>query len=83
MDKVFVVFGYRNSGSGSLTYPEDFDVKGFYVSREDAQSHCDRLNNETLKGMEDDDGNPVTDIFDLECGDETVYEVDELNNLGS
>lgn len=81
MDKVYVVSGHRNSGSGSLTYPEDFETVGFYDNQKDAQDHCDRLNKETLKGMENEDGEPIEDIYDLDCGDEMVYEVDPVENL--
>jgi hypothetical protein len=81
MKTVHVVFGYRNSGSGSLTFPEDFEFEGFYENKKDAQDHCDRLNRETLAGMEDEEGNPIEDIYDLECGDETIYETHALDNL--
>lgn len=44
MDKVYVVAGYMNTGSGSLTYPEDFDTIGFFETRKEAQDHADELN---------------------------------------
>lgn len=78
---IHVVFGYANSGSGSLTFPEDFNFVGFYESHQDAQDHCDRLNKETLEGMVDTNGNPIEDISELDCGDETIYEVESLENL--
>ena len=79
---IYVVFGYNNGGSGSLTFPEDFEFEGFYESEEDAKSHVDRLNKETLEGMEDEDGNPIEDIYDLECdGSMMIYEVETLKNL--
>jgi hypothetical protein len=81
MKTVYVVLGYKNSGSGSLTYPEDLEFEGFYQSQQDAQDLCDRLNQETIEGMEFEDGTPVTDIHDLPCGDETVYEVVSLDDL--
>jgi len=46
MKEVHVVFGYANTGSGSLTFPEDFDFEGYYESKKDAQDHVDRLNKE-------------------------------------
>ena len=76
--KMYLVMGHMNTGSGSLTYPEDFDVVGVYDNRGDAQSDCDRRNKEMLEGKEDDDGDPITNLDDLLCDDDMIYEVDEV-----
>lgn len=86
MDKVYVVFGYMNTGSGSLTYPEDFETVGFYEKEEDARAHVKRLN--------DEEGVPscCRDHWEVEDSDEDeeeededydgmVYTVDVLENL--
>ncbi len=73
--KIHVVFGYMNSGSGSLTFPEDFDILGFYEDEKDAKAHCDLLNKEVLENE------GVEDIEDLECSDDMVYVVESLDNL--
>jgi hypothetical protein len=41
---MYVVIGHVNTGSGSLTYPEDFDVVGYCATRAEAAAACDRLN---------------------------------------
>lgn len=69
INEVHVVFGYMNTGSGSLTYPDDFETVGFYEDKVEAQEHVDRLNKEN--GYEEDD-------YDY---DGMVYEVDTLKNL--
>jgi len=77
--EVHVVFGYMNTGSASLTYPEDFDTVGFYESEEDAQAHVDRLNKENgvdENGEWDDDHEDEDDDYDG-----MVYIVDTLKNL--
>lgn len=72
MKKVYVVLGYMNTGSASLTFPEDFDIEGFYENKKDAQAHCDRLNPEEES---DDDGDQM-----FEDG-QMVYEVWSVKNL--
>lgn len=52
--KMFVVIGVMNSGSGSLTWMEDFDLVGIYDNEEDAQSDCDARNPVNEDDMEDD-----------------------------
>lgn len=79
MDKVYVVFGFMNTGSGSLTYPEDFEFEGFYDNEKDAQGHIDRLNGEN--GVDEDgewDENHEDEDDDY---DGMVYQVEEVKNL--
>jgi hypothetical protein len=81
--EVYVVFGYMNSGSGSLTYPEDFETEGFYLVRKDAQDHVDRLNREN--GIDengdwlDDEEEDHDDQYDQYDG--MVYTVDVVENI--
>lgn len=71
---VWFLFGYMNTGSSSLTFPEDFELLGVYESEQDARDEMKRLNDKSLQEegieLEDDE-----DIYDLECGDFMVYEV--------
>jgi len=82
--KMYIVMGHNNGGSASLTYPEDFETVGVFLTKEGAQAKVDELNEETLEGHEDDDGNPIEDIDDLESGDGTVmiYDFSEVDVLG-
>ena len=76
--KMYVVQGYMNTGSASLTYPEDFDTVGIFLDREKAQAKCDEMNEEALDGCEDDDGNPAEDVDDVAYGEVMVWEVEEM-----
>jgi len=48
-NQVFMVIGYKQTGSGTLTYPEDFDIQGVFTTRGDATKHAKKLNNEAQK----------------------------------
>lgn len=78
--EVYVVFGYANTGSGSLTWPEDFEIEGFYENKRDAQAHVDRLNDEN--GV-DECGEYTDDEEHDDQYDGTVYTVETVKNLKS
>jgi hypothetical protein len=78
--EIYVVFGCMNTGSASLTYPEDFETVGFYEKKEDAQAHVDRLNeengtNEQGEWLEEDQ------VHEHDYYDGMVYTVETLQNL--
>lgn len=93
MKKVFCVIGVMDSGSGSLTYPEDFEFVGFFETDKEAQAHADELNrsngirdfgtriSENEDGDEEEEEDEDGD-FDGPT-DETVYTVEEFKFLGS
>lgn len=79
--KVYVVFGYARSGSGGLTFPEDFDIGPVYFTPEAAQEEADRLNKEAYEesvGDEDDDGLTFESFLE-ETTDYILYDVIELD----
>jgi len=53
--KTFLVLGYLDTGSGTLTFPEDFDFIGSYTDQEEAQKHVDLLNKREGHGDDGDD----------------------------
>ena len=78
--KMFLVMGHNNGGSSSLTYPEDFETVGLFKSRENAQKKVDELNEDALSGAEDENGDPIESIDDLESGDGTImiFDLEEV-----
>jgi hypothetical protein len=78
MKTIYAVFGYANTGSGSLTFPEDFDFKGFFEVKSDAQAYVDALNTEN--GV-DEGGEWLDDGEAIDPYDGTVYTFYDLNNL--
>lgn len=94
MNKVFCVIGVMDSGSGSLTYPEDFEFEGFFETEKEAQDHADDLNKsnglqdfgtripENEDGDEEDEESDEDEEGDYEGPtDETFYVVEEFKNL--
>jgi hypothetical protein len=80
MKTIYVVFGYMNTGSCSLTYPEDFETVGFYEVKDECQEHVDRLNTEN--GV--DQNGEWLDQDDVQHDDPydgMMYVVDVLENL--
>lgn len=78
--QMFFVYGYAQSGSGSLTFPEDFDFVGFFHSENEAQELVKKLNakireEEGLPQEGDDD----YDEDDLEGI--VMYEYQPMNSL--
>lgn len=67
MKTVYLVIGVRGTGSGSLTFPEDFDILECHTDEESAQEKCDVLN----------EGNDVTEDDDGDT-DELIYRVHSL-----
>jgi len=71
--KVFLLLSVCNSGSGSLTWPEDFDLKAVYEDEGEADAEAERLNDANGVSVNDDDEDD-----DYECDDEDIYEVHPL-----
>jgi hypothetical protein len=80
MKDIYVVFSVMDTGSGSLTFPEDFNFVGYYEKEKDAQDHVER---ENLKNGIVDFGERVfdeskryesSDDEDEEDEDEEVYD---------
>lgn len=59
--QVFLVVGVMNTGSGSLTWPEDFHMEGVFDNQEDAQEFCDELNSDNV-GVDDEFEYTVEDL---------------------
>ncbi len=68
--KLFLVIGVTQSGSGSLTWPEDFDICGVFESETEADDYC-------LANNPKDMPDPDSEEFDeWECdSDEILYQV--------
>ena len=75
--KTFLVLGYVDSGSGSLTFPEDFDFVGAYTDKDEAQEHVDLLNRKN--GTKDPYGDDEDE--DDGCSDEMVYTVWDVKTM--
>jgi hypothetical protein len=55
---LFLIFGYTQTGSGTLTFPEDFEIMGYTTSEDEARDKCNELNLEVYEDFvsdEDDD----------------------------
>jgi len=75
--KMYLVVGVVQSGSGSLTWPEDFDVVG--VFDDEGEAHKDAFERNVKSGFEfDEDGDEVQD--DDLC-DEIKYEVVDIDHF--
>lgn len=75
--KTFLVLGYLDTGSGTLTFPEDFDFIGSYTDQEEAQKHVDLLNKR--EGHGDDGDDELVEDFEGEGMVYTVWPVDSLS----
>jgi hypothetical protein len=64
----YLVIGVANTGSGSLTFPEDVEMMGVFIEKVLAENYAHRLNDES--GMSSKDWNGVTEM---------VYEVHEVD----
>jgi len=73
--QVFLVFGYENSGSGSLTFPEDFDLVGVFQDKVDAD-HCAMTRNQ-----KEFDGEDI-DFTDPDWSDGVEGMIFEVHSLG-
>ena len=76
--KCFIVIGCRQTGSGTLTFPEEFDVKGVYDNDVSALDVVNELNS-TVEMTEcscgcDDPDDCECDL-EPECSDDMMYEV--------
>lgn len=79
--KVFIVTGHTNTGSGTLTYPEDFSVVGVFLTPEQANAHALNLNAGNNTVFDENEGQWIesgdTDEDEDSEYDGTVYEVEE------
>lgn len=74
MANKFLILGVNNTGSGSLTWPEDFHLVGIWDDQDEAEKECDRLN-----GVEED--SPFHRLDEPEDEKEgMVYEVRTLSH---
>ena len=89
MKDIYVVFSVMDSGSGSLTFPEDFSFEGYYEKEKDAQDHVEREN--TKNGIvdfgervheesDDEDEDEDKDDYDGPT-DEIVFTYEKLSDL--
>ena len=87
MMKVWLVIGYMGTGSGTLTYPEDFDLVGVFDTAEEAAALAEEKNAargpcpecEDELDVEDPEDDPT---FDDDCPherDEMLYAVEEVD----
>lgn len=83
--QVHVVFGFMNTGSGSLTFPEDFNFKGFFVDMEDAQAEVKRLNDEEEVPrscrLDEDEGSIDDEEDEGDDYDGMIYTFETVKNL--
>lgn len=78
--KLFLVIGVTGTGSGSLTWPEDFDIVGVYETEKLAKARAKSMN---PKDMPDEDEDPEGyDEYGIES-DEMFYEVHPVSLLKS
>lgn len=74
--ELFLVIGVAQSGSGSLTWPEDFDIVGVFESEERALARAKEMN---PKDMPDPDSEEY-DEYGTDS-DETIYEVHPVSSF--
>lgn len=84
---VHIVYGVRRSGSGTLTYPEDFDFIAAYEHVADAVEEARKLNVDVaveegfgpFEEMNELSLNNLKDLFfEMGCGEYTMYTVYHL-----
>lgn len=88
---LYLIFGYAQTGSGTLTFPEDFEIVGYTTSEDEARDKCNELNKEVYEqegGSSDDDPEEFgtqdwTDmVFDKFSGESvTLYEYTMINKI--
>jgi hypothetical protein len=72
MAKAYLVVGFMNTGSGSLTFPEDFDFIAIYMNEAEADKHAAQLNRES--GAPDPDAEDYDENDYDPTSDEMRYE---------
>ena len=77
--KFYLIIGVRGTGSGSLTFPEDFDIVGVTDDHDRASRECDELN--AGNGFEYDEHGDQCQEDDL--SDEFEYSVEEVDFLST
>ena len=80
--KMYCVVGVAGTGSGSLTFPEDFDFAGVFIDKVKAQKHADGMNVDILEenGVFLEDGESPEDVIaEHDC---ISYRVMEMPVLG-
>jgi hypothetical protein len=93
--KLYLVLGVMNTGSGSLTYPEDFDFDRVYTKPKDAQKRVNELNDREGVPVDarppsiDPDDDSVSEHENEDDEDDSdeeyeglVYEVVSLDHVG-
>lgn len=80
--QMFAVIGVMDTGSGTLTWMEDFDLVGVYDNEKDAQKDCDERN-DTIKSEEEVNEDEDDEEYDDEdeLTEEMKYEVYPLDVL--
>ncbi len=73
--KLFLVVGVVQTGSGTLTYPEDFDIIGWSRDQVKAQKRADKENERVGRNSSDPD-EEEEDLSDL-----PLYEVEEIEEI--
>lgn len=78
--KVFLVLGVKASGSGSLTYPEDFELEEVWLDEEKAKDRARELNKKSVEDYgldigDFDDFDYLDDMFEFGADDYMRYEV--------
>lgn len=69
---LFLIFGYTQTGSGTLTFPEDFEIMGYTTSEDEARDKCNELNLEVYEDFvsdEDKDDDDEEEFGTLEWTD--------------
>jgi hypothetical protein len=79
---LYAVVGYATTGSGTLTYPEDFDFVGVFQSSGAAQKCADQKNKEVIEEneIEYDDDDCLEEAL-MSCG-AMCYDVVALPFMG-
>jgi hypothetical protein len=84
---VYLVLGVANTGSCSLTWPEDFDLLGYFDNEADAEKYAEAKNKEEGVPKDPDEEDFEDDLEYSEALEEfhdyegMVYEVYELDKL--
>ena len=78
--QMYMVIGVEQTGSGSLTWPESFDIVGAFLNYDDAQA-CANTKNEERGWVLDENGDPEDDADQPD--DERMYFVETLDVLTS
>ena len=80
---LFLIFGYTQTGSGTLTFPEDFEIMGYTTSEDEARDKCNELNLEVYEDYvsNEDEDDDDEDDDDEDDDDEEEFGTQEWTDM--